>query len=111
MGGSPTTPAVVGVLNTKFNGKVVTISQLVEVTGLEDKQIRSVMNRLSHDDSVQLDVLQRGQMWRYSATTSAAPPVDDGPTDTIFEVVGTAAKGEQIVRGDVTSRLYKVVPI
>lgn len=109
MGGSPTTPRVMGVLNTKFDGKVVTIDQLTAATGLDAKQVRSVMNKLVQDDFADVDIIQRGQMWKYNGPPSSGD--DREPEDTMFEVVGTAARGDIVVRGDATNRLYKVVPL
>jgi hypothetical protein len=107
MGGHPVTPRILAVLNTKFNGKAVTLDQLVRETGLEAKPVQSAMSRLVADDNIVCAVVTRGQMWRYDG-----PAVDDGEvTDTLFEVVGTAAKGDTIVRGDATGKLYKVVAL
>lgn len=109
MGGHPTTPKILSALNTKFNGKAVTLDQLVKETGLDGKQIQSVMKRVVADEHLSCTVVTRGQMWRYDG-----PKVDNGHavTDTLFEVVGTAAKGgDTIVRGDHTGKLYKVVAL
>lgn len=109
MGGSPTTPRVLAVLNAKFNGKAVTLDQLVAGTGLDGKQIQHVMARLVLDENLSCLVLNRGQMWRYNG-----PTANDGAevTDTLFEVVGSTAKGgETVVRGDHTGKLYKVVAL
>lgn len=108
MGGHPVTPRVLAVLNTKFNGKAVTLDQLVQGTGLDGKKIQSAMSRLVADDNIECTVVTRGQMWKYGGAT-----VNNGEvTDTLFEVVGTAAKGgDTIVRGDHTGKLYKVVAL
>lgn len=108
MGGSPVTPRVIAVLNTKFNGKAVTLEQLIQGTGFDGKQIQSVMSRLVADDNIACTVVTRGNMWRYDG----AAQVDAEVSDTLFEVVGTAAKGgDTIVRGDATGKLYKVVAL
>lgn len=108
MGGHPVTPRVLAVLNTKFNGKAVTLDQLARETGIEPKPIQSAMARLVADEAVVCTVVTRGQMWRYDGAK-----VDDSTTitDTLFEVVGTAAKGDTIVRGDASGKLYKVVAL
>lgn len=109
MGGSPVTPRVIAALNTKFNGKAVTLDQLVKETGMEGKQIQSAMSRVVADEAFTCTVVQRGQMWRYDGATSSP---EGEVTDTLFEVVGTAAKGgDTIVRGDVSGKLYRVVPL
>jgi uncharacterized protein with PhoU and TrkA domain len=108
MGGHPVTPRVLALLNTKFNGKAVTLDQLVAGTGLDGKQIQSAMSRLVADTNISCTVVNRGQMWKYDGPASD----DVAPTDTLFEVVGTAAKGgDTIVRGDHTGKLYKVVAL
>lgn len=107
MGGHPVTPRVLAVLNTKFNGKAVTLDQLVKETGLDGKQIQSAMSRLVADDNISCTVVTRGQMWRFDGAAA-----DAEISDTLFEVVGTAARGgDTIVRGDHTGKLYKVVAL
>lgn len=109
MGGFPVTPRVLALLNTKFNGKAVTLDQLVQGTGLDGKKIQSAMARLVADANIGCTVVNRGQMWKYDGPVA---DVGDGVTDTLFEVVGTAAKGgDTIVRGDHTGKLYKVVAL
>lgn len=108
MGGIPITPAVLTVLNEKFNGKAVTLEQLQSLTGRDGKAIQSAMQRLVADENVACTVVTRGQMWRFDG---AAAVVDNDVTDTLFEVVGTAAKGDTIVRGDASGKLYKVVAL
>lgn len=108
MGGSPTTPRVLAVLNTKFNGKAVTLDQLTKATDLTDSQVQHVMARLVADENISCIVVTRGRMWKYGGVSAS----DVSPTDTLFEVVGTAASGgETIVRGDVSGMLYKVVAL
>lgn len=107
MGGTPTTPKVLGVLTELFQGKIVSLDQLVEKTGLDERQVRASMRQLASRDDLEVDVLQRGGTWRFNLKTAPS----NGPADTLFEVVGTSAKDEIIVRGDATKRLYKVVAI
>lgn len=108
MGGHPVTPRVLAVLNTKFNGKAVTLDQLVQGTGLDGKKIQSAMSRLVADDNIECTVVTRGQMWRFDGAKTDEADI----ADTLFEVVGTAAKGgDTIVRGDHTGKLYKVVAL
>lgn len=109
MGGHPTTPKILSALNTKFNGKAVTLDQLIKETGLDGKQIQSVMKRIVADEHLSCTVVTRGQMWRFDGATANS---GDVVADTLFEVVGTAAKGgDTIVRGDHTGKLYKVVAL
>lgn len=108
MGGHPVTPRVLTALNTKFNGKAVTLDQLIKETGLDSKQVQSAMSRLVADDSIACTVVTRGQMWRFDGAQTGEAEI----ADTLFEVVGTAAKGgDTIVRGDHTGKLYKVVAL
>ncbi len=107
MGGSPVTPKVLALLTEQFAGKVVTVDQIVVKTGLTGQQVRASMRQLASREDLKVDVIQRGQTWRFDY----AKAVEDGPADTLFEVVGTSAKDEVIVRGDATKRLFKVVAI
>lgn len=107
MGGAPVTPKVLAILTEQFAGKVVTSDQLVAKTGFTQQQVRMSMRQLVDRDDLKVDVIQRGRTWRFDY----ARAVDNGPADTLFEVVGTSAKDEVIVRGDATKRLYKVVAI
>ena len=110
MGGHPITPVVLGVLNEKFNGKAVTLDQLVAQTGRDRKVIQSAMARLVADENVACTVVTRGNMWRYDGAATLGD--ENVIADTLFEVVGTAAKGgDTIVRGDVSGKLYKVVAL
>lgn len=112
MGGSPTTPKVLGALNDKFVGKVVTIDQLVKATGLGEQQIRHSMLKLVNGGDVRLEVNKRGHTWSYfGPATAADPEEDEEAVDGYFEVVGRTQSGEVIVRGDATDTLYKVVPL
>lgn len=109
MGGHPITPIVLSVLNEKFNGKAVTLDQLQAHTGRDRKSIQSAMSRLVADENIACTVVTRGQMWRFDGATANS---GDVVADTLFEVVGTAAKGgDTIVRGDVSGKLYKVVAL
>jgi len=108
MGGSPTTPRVLAALNTKFNGKVVSIEQLQSVTGLNDSQVRASMRSLASRDDLVITVVQKGNVWKYDGLTAGDAEI----SDQLFEVVGTSAKGnDTIVRGDATGKLYKVVAL
>lgn len=108
MGGHPITPVVLNVLNEKFNGKAVTLDQLVNATGRDRKVVQAAMARLVADEAVACTVVTRGNMWRYDGATLGGTEI----ADTLFEVVGTAAKGgDTIVRGDVSGKLYKVVAL
>lgn len=107
MGGSPVTPKVLSVLNAMFNGKAVALDQLTKATGLDAKQVQHAMTRLVADEGISCVVVTRGQMWRFDGVMTS-----DEVADTLFEVVGTAAKGgDTIVRGDVSGKLYKVVAL
>jgi hypothetical protein len=108
MGGSPTTPRVLAALNTKFNGKVVSVEQLQSATGLNDGQIRASMRQLASRDDLSITVVQKGNVWKYDGVKADNVEI----SDQLFEVVGTSAKGnDTIVRGDVTGKLYKVVAL
>lgn len=109
MGGHPITPAVLNVLNEKFNGKAVTLEQLQAHTGRDRKSLQSAMARLVADDNITCAVVTRGQMWRFDGL---AVQGEHCVTDTLFEVVGTAAgNGDTIVRGEASGKLYKVVAL
>lgn len=110
MGGSPTTPRVLAVLNTKFNGKAVTLDQLTKATGLTNGQVQHVMARLVADENITCSVVTRGRMWKYGGI--AGTDDENAVTDTLFEVVGVSAKdNDTVVRGDVSGKLYKVVAL
>ena len=97
-------------------GKSVSMAHLVQATGLTSDQIRPVVRKLIQSDAP-ITAVVPGQVWRFdvdadqpSATvTTLKPKTPATSPDTLFEAVGKNAKGETIVRGDVTGALFKVV--
>lgn len=108
MGAPRTTPAVLAAL-AKRPHQDVHASDLAADTGLTVKQIQTAIQNMIGRDSLAIKVVLKSQVWRYEPGKPG-----DGLTeasDTLFEAVGTAAKGDVIVRGDVTGKLYRVVAI
>lgn len=105
MGAPRTTPKVLDALN-KRRGQTVTVTDLAKATDLDEDQVKSAVSRLINRDGLPVTVLSKGAAWRYEVDGM------NGQTpDTLFEMVGTAAKGDIVVKGDVTGKLYRVQPL
>lgn len=114
MGAPRIRPAIVEYFHDHA-GRSVSVAQLTKATGLTADQVRPVVRSLIRSGTP-ITVVAAGQVWRFdddkpTATVTALKPkpsVAETP-DTLFEAVGSNAKGEIIVRGDVTGSLFKVV--
>lgn len=107
MGAPRTTPKVLDALN-KRRGQTVTAADLVKATGLTEDQVKTAVLRLIAREGLPITTVSRGSAWRYDADGVNGQTM--GP-DSLFEVVGQASKGDIIVKGDVTGKLYKVLPL
>lgn len=116
MGAPRTTPKVLEAF-TANRGRELSMAQMRRITGLDPEQIRPSVRALI-SQGLPIEVLVIGQMWRMAAEDGSSNPAPAKPgkppvvaeKDGLFEVVGTSAKGDVIVRGDVTSQLFKIVP-
>jgi hypothetical protein len=98
-------------------GKSVSISELIQTTELTTDQILPAIRAMIRQGVPITTVVPR-QVWRFdadttrpSATVTALKPKAAESPDTLFEAVGKNAKGEIIVRGDVTGSLFKVIQL
>lgn len=107
MGAPRTTPQVLDALNKK-RGHTVTVADLTASTGLNAEQIQSAVKRLISRNGLPITEVVKANAWRYEREDAAQ---GKEPADSLFEVVGEAAKGDIIVRGDVTGKLFKVLPL
>lgn len=105
MGGFPVKPRVIEMLEARFVGKRVTRADLHRISGFTEEQLRAAMRSLAEEPGSGVTVVARGNIWDYKVGQTPTEPVD-----TLYETVGTSAGGDVIVRGDVTGKLYKVVP-
>lgn len=108
MGAPRTTPAVLAAFNRRPHLDV-SVNDIAAETGLEVHQVQSAVQRLIGRDDLPIKVILKAQVWRYEPNSRNEGPAE--ASDTLFETVGTAAKGDVIVRGDVTGKLYRVVAI
>lgn len=108
MGAPRTTPAVLAAFNKRPHLDV-SVNDLAADTGLEVHQVQSAVTRLIGREGLPIKVILKAQVWRYEPGKPSDTLTE--ASDTLFEAVGTAAKGDMIVRGDVTGKLYRVVAI
>lgn len=105
MGSSLTRPAVLGYL-IKHPGELVSLADLMQVTGFSATQIQSQMRNLIAED-YPLTVIARAQIWKY--TGDAKPELkDDGPDNRVgevWEVVGHTKSG--VILRDEFGTLYR----
>jgi len=106
MGAPRTTPVVLAALS-KCPNQDVAVNDLAAETGLNVQQVQSAVSRLIGRDNLPIKTVLKAQVWRYEP--QAAGVVTEAK-DQLFEVVGEAAKGDVIVRGDITGKLFRIVP-
>lgn len=116
MGGKRTTPAVLDYL-LQNPGKTLSLPALARATGLTSGQVQSAVSNLRRKAEFvnAIEVLQRGQMWRYNAAEpTPADSAGDGlllrPGDTL-EIVGRAPASGDLIARDAEQILFRVMPL
>ena len=111
MGAPRVTPRVLACFEDT-GGKHVSMTHITRATNLTPEQVRPAVRKLI-EQGAPIEVVVPGQMWRAiepsARAKKAAPAPVETPRDTLFEAVGQNAKGETIVKGDVSNALFKVV--
>lgn len=112
MGGKPVAPLVLSYLSER-PGKSVTLQRMAADLRLGEKQVQqatSNMIRTGDGLSDRIEVLQRGQAWRYTAPVDEPPEGQALAVGDMLEVVGIARSGEAVAR-DGNDNLYRVVAL
>lgn len=96
---------------TRANGKTLTTSEIMALTGLSYKQVAAGVSAARRDRNV--PVLSNGRgAYLIIPTGKPTPEVipDDSPAPSLMEYVGRAKSGSLIVR-DEAGRLYLATPV
>lgn len=121
MGGIPTTPFIIPILeaNPNKNLSIRFLSDELKKINhpLTDAQILSSMSRLHSRYGMKVKTVMRGNMWLYDPDADesllgpqrkAVAPPPSGKAYELFELVGETGDGSKIVR-DESLRLYRLV--
>lgn len=102
------TPRLYDVLSSeRYFGKVVSLSDLGQRTGLTDVQVQNGMRSLVASGKYDMEVVIRGNAWRFNGPAGKeAPAPTRAHEDRTFSYVGRIASGETLVKGDTTDRVY-----
>lgn len=113
MGAPRTTPKVLAALQAFTTGVNVSVADLADESGLETEQVRSAMRKLIESEKHKIDVVLRGNTWRYFGPAANVPGQrqPEVKEDHLFERIGKLASGEVLVRGDQTETIYVVTEL
>lgn len=120
MGGKRIGPAVLDHL-ASHSGTVVTLSRMAKALKLEERQVQQAVNflRQQPQHAQAIEVIQRGQMWRWVGDVPAPEQSAEDLRDVarsglrvgdMLEVIGDTQAGDVIGRSE-TGTLYRVSPL
>lgn len=108
--GQSVTPYVLKYLDTHV-GETVFLADMATALKFKPSQIQSVMTRMNADPQEDLEIVSRGQAWRYRGHyTEAEVPSTTANDPRLFDEIGVTRDGALIIQ-DVEGRLYRATEL